>query len=561
MRELFKLGAGRSGLGALLRWTLGGSILIFIALEFWRPCYFLTDDNLSGTFPVLTEIGRRLKAGRSPFVSDYLFGGNYNGLRDIGYSIWHPFFLLPSLLADTGLRFWIVDLTALLFLIVTVTGFTVLAHHLREEYALPIPDGYLIFYTLSFVFSTYILTIGPSWMGFLASQSCLPWLTLGILEKRVLRATLLVAFFTVHGMLCAYPGLILSGGLCLSLLALGVAAYRRSIQPVFVWLAGNMIALLVLTPLLLSVLDGFSHSRRILGMSLDALSLYSIPPAMCISSFFIGNWSEPITRAMGDSSLHSLGFPYLPTILACPAAWCLVSALFGGGRWRYLDKLCVGLCCLLLWSIIRPTGLALIMHALPILRSLRWPFREGLLLLFFVHLFLILRFPQGPRRWQWSVTVFSFLVFILPLPFIRVPTLNPLALDRRLLFSGQADAFWAAVKSNLKPTDEIATVIDWDDWQRHSGSIPYTLLGTASFPAYFQVRCISGYSPTSPADQVPLKTIPYYWFGAFRPQQVGAILAEKPDLKLIRVESTDPLKIVMSTGNGPAVEVYPDLPK
>jgi hypothetical protein len=561
----WQLVSTRSSLAGLLAWTLGAAILIFIALEFWRPCYFLTDDNLSGYFPAVTEVGRHLKAGQSPFYSDYLYGGHYNALRDIEYDIWQPQILLLSLLADTPAKFWMLDIDAFLLLMLTVTGFTILAYQLRREFSLKIPDGYVIFYTLSFVFSMYILTIGPSWISFLVTQSCLPWLTLGILEAKTLRGLFLVTIFTILQVLGGYLGLWVSGTLWLSVFALVVALCRHSFRPLFLWGAGNLLAVLVLTPLLLFILDGFSHSRRIHGMDIEDLSAFSVPAPVFLFSFFAGNWTEPCDRWVGDSDLHTLAFPYLLSILACPAAWCVPRALFGGPRWRYLDKLCLGLIAALVLFMIRPHALALLMQHLPVFRSLRWPFREGLLFLFFIHLLLVLRFPEKPARWQPGIATFSLLVFLLPLPFLRVPTFNPLTLDRQLLFSGRAEAFWSRVKATLKPTDEVAAVIDlayWNSCHKNNQDIPYTLLDTASFPAFFQVRSVSGYSTAAPLDQVPLKDIvPGYWFGAYQETQVGQILAERPHLKLIRIESTHPLKITLSDGAGPPVDLSADLPK
>ena len=205
MRAFSPSTPGRSRLGGLLAWTVGGCFVIFGLLQLWRPCYFLTDDNLSGTFPMLTEMGRALRAGHAPFKSDYLFGGNYNLLRDLDCIQWHPFTLLPALLADTAARFWIIDISALLLLLLATVGFTLLVHTLREELSLKIPEVYLVFYTLSFVFCTYILTVGPSWIMFLGNQSALPWLVLGILDRKVFRATLLILVFTAHEILAAYP--------------------------------------------------------------------------------------------------------------------------------------------------------------------------------------------------------------------------------------------------------------------------------------------------------------------------------------------------------------------
>ena len=158
-----------------------------------------------------------------------------------------------------------------------------------------------------------------------------------------------------------------------------------------------------------------------------------------------------------------------------------------------------------------------------------------------------------------AIALFSAAIFLLPLPFIRVPTLNALFFDRQLLFSGQAEKFWALMKPQLKPTDQFVTVINWPYWKANSKYIPYTLLGTANFPAFFHVHCISGYSPTAPVDQMPLKTYPGYWFGAYRDDQLPQVLAERPDLKVLRVENTHPLKITMSTGSGPEIDLTPYL--
>jgi hypothetical protein len=557
--RFFPSTSGQSNLGRLLTWTVGGCIVIFLLLQFWRPCYFLTDDNLAGSFPIYTEMGRAMKAGHSPFISQYIFGGNYNYLRDLDASLWHPFILLPALLADTAARFWIIDVATLLFLILATVGFTVLAHSLREELSLKIPDAYLVFYILSFIFSTYILTVGASWINFLGNQSALPWLVLGILDKRVMRGTIIVMLFTVHELLVAYAPLTVSGGLCLTVFAIGVARWRGSFQPFFCWCAGNMLALLVVSPLLLSIMDGFSHSVRIRSLPLAELSAYAIPAGTFPVSFFMGNWSEPLAVLHGDTSLETLTFPYVSSILACAAAWCLIPALIVPAPWKPLDKLCLLLAAILFVFIIRPAWMAVVMYHLPFFRSMRWPFREGMLFLFFIHLFLILRFPERIPRWQPALVIFSLLMFLLPLPFIRVPTLNALFLDRQLLFSGEAERFWAGVKTQLKPSDEIATVINWPYWEANSKDIPYTLLGTADFPTFFQVRCISGYSPTAPTDQMPLKTYPGLWFGAFRDDQVDQILAEHPGLKLLRIESTHPLKITMSDGDGPEIDLTPYL--
>jgi len=541
----------------LLKYNLGGCLLIFLLLELWRPCYFLTDDSLSGSYPVLTEMGRLMKHGEWPFVSNYLFGGHYDWSRDIACLCWHPFYLLPSLLADTWARFWILDLVALQYFLFNTVGFTLLVDRLRDEYKLTLPNGLAAFYTLSFIFSFYILTIGPSWICFLGNQGALPWLTLGIIDRKLTRGVALVALITIHQFVGSYAGMTVSNSLALSLFALGLTAYERSPRAFFIWCAGSLAGYLVLSPFLLHVLDGYAHSIRLRGLSPLRTLAFAIPAPMIPFSFFLGAWTEPLLMLNGDWTLRSFTFPYSSTLFACAAAWCLVPALAGPRPWRSIEKLCFGLTCLILLFIVRPYAVAVVTLAVPILKGLRWPFRETLQCLFFLHLFIILRPPHPNVRIRWLVAGYSLVMFAAPLPFIRVPTLNGLALDRQALFSGDGERYWSQVKRRLQPGDEVATVIDWDMWLQEPSAIPYSYLGTANFPALYRIPCISGYSTTAPTDRLPLRTSPSFWFGAFDFGQVDAILQERPNLKLIELKRIRPLKIILYSKGEPPVDISP----
>jgi hypothetical protein len=544
--------------GRLLAETIGATIVIFFLLQLWRPCYFLTDDNLASAFPFAIEAGRHLLAGHLPLYSDYLYGGHYYFLRDIDVG-WHPVTLLPTLLANSSARFWMIDISAFFLLILAAVGFMLLACAVREELALEIPDAYVLFYTLSFVFSTYTLTIGPSWLNFLGSESALPWLTLAILDRRIVRATLLIFLFTLHEFLLAYPPATLANGLFLTLFAAGVTWWRRRPDPLFCWAAGSVLALAAFEPLLLAALDGFVQSNRVLSLPLSEMSKWSIPAPAFFFAFFAGNWSAPVAYLAGDKELVTQVFPFVSTLLACGAAWCLIPALAFRTSWRPLEKILVVLIGILFVWIIRPQWMATAMFHIPFIHSMRWSFREGMQFLFFVHLLLVTRFPARHVRWQNGFAIFSLFMFLAPMPFIRPPSLNPLRLDRELLFSGQAERFWALVKLQLKPGDEIATVIGRDYWEQNSRDIPYTLLGTANFPQFFEVKCISGYSPTAPGDQMPLKTLAKFWFGAYDEDQLAAVLNERPNLRILRIVSTHPIKITLSSHDAPPVDLTPCL--
>ncbi len=160
----------------LLLRTLALSAVIFALLEVWRPYFFLTDDNLDGGFPVFTEIGRNLLAGHSPFVSHHLFGGHYNLLRDPTFFLWHPVYLLASLLVATPLHLAIVDADAFFMLMLATAGFVTLAHFLRREMPLAISDNWISFYALSYTYTMIALTtarVGPPFCAM--SPRCRGW--------------------------------------------------------------------------------------------------------------------------------------------------------------------------------------------------------------------------------------------------------------------------------------------------------------------------------------------------------------------------------------------------
>jgi hypothetical protein len=145
-----------------------------------------------------------------------------------------------------------------------------------------------------------------------------------------------------------------------------------------------------------------------------------------------------------------------------------------------------------------------------------------------------------------------------PLLFTAPLTLNALREDRVVLFSGVGDRYWNAVKQHLGPDDAIATVIDPQVWVASLDHLNYTLVGTADFPAYFRVRCISGYSETAPVGQLAVRIRPYYWFGAYAPDQVPALLQSQPRVRIITVSSFYPLRLSLASPQGP-IDLLPML--
>jgi hypothetical protein len=403
----------QTGLVVLLRRNLLVSALVFLVLELWRPCFFLTDDNLDGGYPFFMELGRHLLHGQSPFYSEHLFGGHYDLLSDAGYFIWHPLYLLVSLLAGTPLHALIIDVDACVLFMLATAGFVCLADHLRREEGVRITDGWIMFFTLSFVYSLIALATAASWMTFACNQSALPWLALGILQRTWWRGLGLITLFAVHQLLGGHFEPTISTSLFFSFFALGVSLVRRSPRPLLCWLGGNFIAGLLLLPLLLPALHGFSASQRAGGVPLDDMQAYNIALTDFPTSLFAGMalWMlyPGVTPAHGT---------YILAFGSSAAIWCLVPAM-AGRDWRRLDLLVLVMVLGVAFLVWRPTWVTLIMSHLPLLRSMRWPFRELLQLQFFIHFFLLLRRPGYAPLTRWRIALGGTAVYVLPLFLCR----------------------------------------------------------------------------------------------------------------------------------------------
>ncbi len=539
----------------LLRNNLLASALIFAALQVWRPYFFLTDDNLDGDLPFFTEVGRHLLGGHSPFISDHLFGGNYDLLRDPSYFAWHPLYLAVSLLAGTPFHNAIIDVNAFVLFMLATAGFVTLAHYLRREMALTISDGWIMFYALSFTYTMIALTTGASWLAFLGNQSALPWLALGILQKTWRRGVGLVALFSLHQVLGGHLASTVSNGIFLSLFALGMSISRRSWLPLANWLIGYAVALAVVLPLLIPMLEGFFASMRSQGVTLEDMQANNIPVEQFLSSLFLG---------MGIWMINTHGHPYTTYTLALGASaavWCLLPASVSRTKWRGLEVVTLATLVFGAVLICRPLWITEIMMRLPLFRSMRWPFREFVQFQFFMHLFLLIRPPGLTAPLRRFSALFGTCLLVIPMAFYTMPpTFNSMNWDRELILTGGFERYWDQVRPLLKPTDRIAVLIPLDLYEDDRFEEPYSLLGTFNYAAMAGVVNAWGYSPTVPRDQTYTKTYAFYPFGAYHPDQKQSLMAERPELKFITLESLHPLKITLSSRDAPTIDLTPFVP-
>jgi hypothetical protein len=337
-------------------------------------------------------------------------------------------------------------------------------------------------------------------------------------------------------------------------------------------------------PLLLPMLDGFGHSLRAGGVKLEDMQQNNIPAENFLTSIFLG---------MTIWIFYPHQHPYVTYTLALGASaavWCLLPALapelafrirqvvnfvYGsfqpGGpkaiehpaklRWRGTTFVTLLMVIFGAVMIVRPFFITEIMSHLPVLKAMRWPFREFIQFQFFLHLFLVVRSPgmTGPAR-QYSA-VFGTFVYAAPLFFSPfAPTFNTMTWDRELIISGRYQDYWAQVRPLLKPGDRVAVIIPLDLYTDDRFEEPYSLLGTYNYAPIDGIINAWGYSPTVPVDQTYTKTYAFYPFGAYNPDQKAKLMAEKPDLKFITLESLHPLRITLSSRDGPVIDLTPFVP-
>ncbi len=281
---------------------------------------------------------------------------------------------------------------------------------------------------------------------------------------------------------------------------------------------------------------------------MQEMGLSRVPAAYFFGSFFLGTGAW-IIKQPGDFHV------YHPALAASAAAWYFMLVVASRSRWKYLQILTAVLLVLSVLVIIRPTIVSEVMNRLPVLRSLREPFRELLIFDFFLHLLFVLRVPAFSLRIRTGVATAGCLAFLIPLLAYRPPSFNPDAQQRRMLFSGDADRWWAEVKKHLKPGDRVAAVVRRDDYMYFGEWAPFTLLGTHNFPVLFQVTSASGYSPTAPPQQLYVTT----WhglFGFYFDNQIDDLWRERPGLKLLVMEDNYPIvKINLRSKDGKDVDL------
>ncbi len=274
---------------------------------------------------------------------------------------------------------------------------------------------------------------------------------------------------------------------------------------------------------------------------------YAFPALLLPLSYFLGifSWRFGIPYHFGFCPPW-----YAAAFASCAAAWVIVPAAVSRARWRALEVLCLGLIGLAVLLVIRPAWLGEGMTHIPVLRSMRWPFREILQLQFFFISSSSSGHWEGRRLFSASPFSSALALFVCPLFFFRAV----IQLDGRRppsRFFRRCDALLDKVKSLLKPGEVIVPVISPSLGMMDRYRAPYSLIGAYNYPALFEVTAATGYTLTVPRDQAYLSTQSALNNGIYAPAQETDILRERPNARFLTLESVTPLRITLSSSNGP----------
>lgn len=476
-----------------LAWVLGGVVLGWIFLQIVRSRFFLTDDTFSLFFPVFVSMGRSLWAGEPFWICQDIFGGGYNlALDSQMVPLFHPLTLTLSLLAQTALQSWLMDVLALVNLLLAAAGMVYLIGVLDRRGLVEVRGGWRIWVSLSWTFSMYSLLLGSSGIWYLANVAALPWLVAAAVHPRGKPALGLMAVAVFHAAVGGYPSCFLFSMLSLAFpLAwkAHVDGWRRLGPPVLGMVAGAVLVL----PFFLPSIRALSDSLRSGSIPVEVASEGRFALPVLLASLGGGS----ISARFGEISLFGkLAHAYALGISALGAV-ALLSFYRRRGAWSSWDGvLGLGFLFGALW-VSRPDWFGQFLFHLPVLGALRWPYKEMFVLVFWMHLFALRGTLFSPRL-VGVTAVSALVVFSLPFVFAGSPSLNEHALSRRFYFSGEAQSHWERLRAQDPPLVVPAlSSDDLGDITRYP-SYPWIMMGSHNFTALWGVRSWTGYSATMP---------------------------------------------------------------
>lgn len=541
----------RLSFSGVIRPVLTLGILILALIQFWQPHFFLTSDNLHQLFPVWTEAGRHLLRGENPFVSQYLYGGGYPLYKDPTFlSCLHPVVLAISLLANTPWKFSLIDLFASLQILGSCLAMAALLLTLLRRGLVRLAPWQMVALSLSYGFSGFNLVVGSFWFFYVANQVALPLYFTGFLLQKRSRGISLIALAGVHAFLSGVPSSYLFTVMACTVAACVQSLSRKNPETLFRWISGQFLAAILLSPVLYFAISGFLESQRAQGTAPLTSDLFNVPLFTLGLGWFLAGLGGILGPAFTLINT-STGLSY--TLFAAACSWWALPCLVAASRRFPLPDWNLAALAGIVFTVFlasRPAWLENIFHFLPFIRSARWPFRETFLLVFFLHLWMACHAEFIPKIWLVRSLVPGVALLAASLVFFEPDALRFHQTDRRLLFSGTAEKHWTRYKNGAPPGVMIIPVLDPRLMAEREKDLPLSLLGSNNYPAYFEIRSITGYSSTPPVSALPLGDryshslgyVPSGWAPFLQKEATGPTAVS-------RIESLDPLRVVVEDRN------------
>jgi hypothetical protein len=306
----------------------------------------------------------------------------------------------------------------------------------------------------------------------------------------------------------------------------------------------------VLLPLIIPVMAGFASSWRGGEMQVAFTRSFNVPVDRLLTSWLLGPADLLLHRPM---KLHYAEPVFVAglafTLVNLPLVFVLVQRRRRFSRVETVLLLTAVLCGLL---IARPVWLADLMAQLPLVRSLRWPFREIAVLNAITHLLAVLCLTPALTRVFRTGAIISA-----PLAaaffFSPAPTFNPLELDREMIVSGKAAAFHRELARIYGHGRRTMISADPKLVLNHPEPelLPFAALGSHNYAALSEMVGVAGYSAAVPEWVWPNDDYadPMHWGGIYSPQQAEELVADDPTLLRLILRSVNPLLVEAARGN------------
>lgn len=479
------------------RWiALLAAFLTWMVLQGVRTRFFLTDDSFTLFFPVWVDFGRKWFEGGNPWVCEWLFGGGYPLMQDsVFLPLLHPFFLVVSLLAVTPLQSWMMDVVCLLNLLLAVWGFEEMLDRLRDRGWARVGRGAGLFLGWSYAFSMYALLLGSSGFWYLANLSALPWLVAAILDRRSLRAVVILALAVLHGLVGGYPSCFLYSMVTVGLLASWLAWHERDGRTFLRNLAGFALGGALGLPFVWTPLWALGESVRSGGIPVDLAGEGRLPWEVALGSVFFSSGS----MLLGTYELFGQAAHAYALVSFAGAGLFAVGWIRPRRDWCAWDGFLLAGILGTLLLVTRPDWLGRCIAHIPIFGSLRWPHKEVFLLVFFLHLFAA-RGSAVPVKGVRLLGFASVLVFVSPLVLVGPPSFNEHSLSRQMYLEGKASRMAEAIRVRMAPGQRVVLSLPdaYPDCAPVHARVPWIFLMSHNFPALWKIPCWSGYSATLP---------------------------------------------------------------